>query len=136
VWGRGALDASTYLVTFNVLALARSSLGLWTFLAKEPPAVVLLERPYLPGQRLLSGFAWSPSLSLRTTAAHYGRTQLGRGVVALLADQPKDALVVPIVGSGRPAGEFLLCKPARARWRWLRRCAVHAIDIALAAALP
>ena len=135
-WGRGALDASTYLVTFNVLALARSSLGLWRILAKEPPAVVLLERPYLPGQGWLSGFAWSPSLSLRTTAAHYGRTQLGHGVLALLQDQPRDTLAVPIVGSGRRAGEFVLCEPARSRWRWLRRGAVHAIDIALAVALP
>lgn len=135
-WGRGALDASTYLVTFNVFALARSSLGVWTFMAKEPPAVVQLERPSLPGQGLLSGFAWSPSLSLRTTAGYYGRTQLGRGVAALLEDQPGDTLAVPIVGSGRRAGEFVLCEPARSRWRWLRRGAVHAIDIALAVALP
>ena len=41
-WGRGALDASTYLFTFNVLALARSSLGVVTFMSKAPPAVVLL----------------------------------------------------------------------------------------------
>jgi hypothetical protein len=135
-WGRGALDASTYLLTFNVLALAHSSLGVLTFVSKAPPAVVLLERPLLPGQEYLSGLALSPALSARTTVAYYGRAQLGRGVRAVLEEQTRDTLVVPVVGSGRPAGEFLECQPAQSRWRWLRRGAVHAIDIALAAALP
>jgi hypothetical protein len=135
-WGRGALDASTYLFTFNVLALAHSSLGVVSFMSKAPPAVVLLERPFMPGQEWLSGFAWSPALSVRTTVAYYGRAHLGRGVRAVLEDQTRDTLAVPVVGSGRPAGEFLVCQPAQSRWRWLRRGAVHAINISLAAALP
>ena len=140
-WGRGALDASTYLFTFNVLALAHSSLararaGVVTFMSKAPPALVLLERPFVPGQEWLSGFAWSPALSVPTTVAYYGRTHLGCGVRAVLEDQTRDTLAVPLVRSGRPAGEFLVCQPAQSRWRWLRRGAVHAIDIALAAALP
>ena len=132
-WGRGALDASTYLFTFNVLALAHSSLGVLTFMSKAPPAVVLLERPVLPGQEWLSGFALSPALSMRTVE-YYGRAQLGRGVRAVLEEETRDTLAVPVVGSGRPAGEFLVCQPAQSRWRWLRRGAVQAIDIALAAA--
>jgi surface antigen-like variable number repeat protein len=135
-WGRGALDASTYLFTFNVLALAHSSLGILTFMSKAPPAVVLLARPVVPGQEWLSGFALSPALSVRTTVGYYGRAQLGRGVRAVLEDQTRETLAVPVVGSGRPAGEFLMCQPAQSRWRWLRRGAVHALDIALAAALP
>jgi hypothetical protein len=136
-WGRGLLDASTYLVTFNVLALAHAPIGVLTFMSKAPPAVVVLERPYVPGQGWLSGFAVSPALSVRTTVEHYGRVQLGRGVRAVLADQPEDdTLAVPMVGSGRAAGEFVMCEPAPSRWRWLRRGAVHAIDIALAFSLP
>ena len=131
-WGRGALDASTYLFTFNVLALARSSLGIVTLMSKAPPAVVLLERPLLPGQEWLSGFALSPALSVRTTVAYYGRAHLGSGVRAVLEDETRDPLAVPVVGSGRPAGEFLVCQPAQSRWRWLRRGAVQAVDIALA----
>jgi Surface antigen variable number repeat len=134
-WGRGALDASTYLFTFNVLALAHSSLGAVTFMSKTPPAVVLLERPFLPGQEWLSGFALSPALSVRTTVAYYGRAQLGRGVRTVFEDETTDTLAVPVLGSGRPAGEFLVCQPTHSRWRWLRRGAVYAIDIALAAAL-
>jgi len=135
-WGRGALDASTYLVTFNALALAHSSLGVLAFMSKAPPAAVLLERPFVPGQEWLSGFALSPGLSVRTTVAYYGRAQLGRGVRTVLEDQTGETLAVPVVGSGRPAGGFLVCQPAQSRWRWLRRGAVHTIDIALAAALP
>jgi hypothetical protein len=54
----------------------------------------------------------------------------------VLKDQSSEALAVPIVGADRRAGAFLLCKPAKSRWRWLRRGAVHAIDIALAAGFP
>jgi hypothetical protein len=136
VWGRGALDASTYLLTFNLLALARPWLGALTFVTKAPPAVVLLERPSLPGQEWLSGFVLSPSLSVRRTVAHYGRTQLGRGVHAVLEDPSSDTVVVPVAGRGRPAAAFIVCEPAKSRWRWLRRGALHAIDIALAVALP
>jgi len=135
VWSRGAVGASTYLVTLDVLALARPSLGVLRVLSKAPP--VVLERPYLPGQEWLSGFAVSPQLSPWTTVAHYGRTHVGRGLHALLDDQSQQALAVPVAGAGRPAGEFLVCEPEESRWRWLRRGAVHAIDFALgAAALP
>jgi len=134
VWGRGALDASTYLLTFNVLSLARS-FGVLTFIP-APAAMVLLERPSLPGQEWLSGFAVSPALSVRSTVASYARAQLGRSVRAVVQVQSREMLAVPVVGSKRPAGEFLMCQPAPSRWRWLRRGAAHAIDIALAAAVP
>jgi len=98
--------------------------------------VLLLERQFVPGQEWLSGFALSPALSVRTTVAYYGRAHLGRGVRAVLEDETRDTLAVPVVGSGRPPGEILVCQPAQSPWRWLRRGAVHAIDIALAAALP
>ena len=135
MWGRGAFDVSTYLLTFNLFGLIRSSRVL-TLMTKAPPAAVLLERPSLPGQEWLSGFAVSPSLAVRPTVAYYGRTQLGRLVGAVLEDQQTGPMVVPLVGIGRPAGEFIVCEPAKARWRWLRSGALHAIDIALAAALP
>lgn len=135
-WGRGLMDASTYLVTFNVLALARPPLGIVTWMSKAPPAVVLLERPSLPGREWLSGFAVSPAVSVQTTAAYYGRVQLGRGMRALFQNQASETLAVPVVGSARRPGEFLVCQPAQSRWRWLRRGAIHALDIALAATLP
>ena len=134
-WSRSAVGVSTYLVTVNVLALARPSLGVLKVLSKTPPAV-LLERPYLPGQEWLSGLAVSPQLSPWTTAAHYGRTHVGRGLHGLLDEQPVQTLAVPIVGAGRAEGEFLVCEPEKSRWRWLRKSAAYAIDVALGAALP
>jgi hypothetical protein len=136
-WGRSALDGSTYLVTFNVLALATSSLGLLAFLPAPPPAGVLLQRPYLPGQGWLSGFELSPAFSMRSTVAHYGRAQLAHGMRQVL-ESPEEKLAIPVADGGPRAqiGEVLVCHPPRSRWRWLRRGAVHAIDIALAAALP
>jgi hypothetical protein len=136
MWGRGVLDASTYLVTFNVLALATPSLGVLKLFSKAPPAVVLLERPYLYGQDWLSGIAWAPSLSARTLTAYYGREHLDRGVRALLEDPARDMLAVPVVGGNRPRGEFIGCQPPKSRWRWLRLGAPRAIDIALATVLP
>jgi len=134
VWSRGVVGASTYLVTLNVLALAAPSLGVLRILSKAPP--VVLERPYLPGQEWLSGFAVSPRLSPWTTVAHYGRTHVGRGLHTLLDDESKQTLAVPVVGAGRPEGEFVVCEAEESRWRWLRRGAVYAIDIALGAAGP
>ena len=132
--GRDALDASTYRFTFNVLALAQSSLRALTFMSRTAP--VLLERPYLPGQGWISGFAVSPALSIWSSVAPYLRAQLGRGVHAMLEDHSRETLTVPLVDGSRPAEEYVVCTPPRSRWRWLRRGAIHAIDIALATALP
>ena len=135
-WGRGILDASTYYVTFNLLGLARPLLGVLPLLSKAPPAVIALERPYLPGQGLLSGFALSPQLSPRSTIAHYGRTQLSRLVGAALDVTGTESLAVPITGSGRAPGELLVCTPPKPKLWWLRRGVLQAADVVLAVALP
>lgn len=135
-WGRGLIDASTYYVTFNLLGLVRPLLGVLPLLSKAPPAAVALERPYLPGQGLLSGFALSPQLSPRTTIAHYGRTQLSRLLRASLEETPSEPLVVPITGSSRAAGEQLVCAPPKPKLWWLRRGVVQVADVVLAVVLP
>jgi hypothetical protein len=135
-WGRGLIDASTYYVTFNVLGLARPLLGVLPFLSKAPPAVIAIERPYLPGQGLLSGFALSPQLSAGATIGHYGRTQLSRLVRSGLQELPAEALAVPVTGSGAAPGEVLVCTPPRPGAWWLRRGVVVAADLVLAIVLP
>ena len=64
-WGRGVFAATTYFVSLNVAGFAKP------FLA--------LQRPVIPGQELLSGFAVSPALSPRAMLMHYGRTHLAHG---------------------------------------------------------
>ena len=69
-WGRGVFEATTYFVSFNVAGFAKP------FLA--------LQRPVIPGQELLSGFAVSPALSPRAMLMHYGRTHLAHGIGTIL----------------------------------------------------
>ena len=115
-WGRGAFEASTYFVTFNVIGFV--------------PALV---RPVIPGQEWLSGFAISPAMSPRAMAAQYGGSHLARGVSALLDEVPREPLVVPVIG-GSPSGEpVLACHPPKSRLWWLRRGAGIAVNLALAA---
>ena len=102
-WGRGVFEASTYFVTFNVIGFV--------------PALV---RPVIPGQELLSGFVISPKLSPRTMLTHYGTTHLARGVGALLAEEEREPIVIPV--SGR---EPLVCHPSKARLWWLKRASQY-----------
>ena len=131
-WGRGVLDASTYYLTFNLLGLARPLLNVLPLISSAPPAVFAVERPYLPGQGLLSGFAVSPQLSPRATIAHYGRTQLSRALRGTLDEPIHEPLAVPIRGGAGADGELLVCAPPRPRWWWLRRGVLQATELALA----
>ena len=72
-WGRGVLEASTYVVRLNLL-------GFVLPIAKAAP--LALERPVVAGQEWLSGFSVPSDLSPRAMLMHYGRTHLGRGVEA------------------------------------------------------
>ena len=98
--------------------------------------LLALERPVLPGQEWLSGFAISPMLSPRGMLTHYGRTHLAHTVGATLNGPVLETLGVPVTADGDLQAEPLLCKPPTPRLLWLRRGAAAAIDIALAALIP
>jgi hypothetical protein len=134
-WGRGVLEMSTYYVSFNLFGLAKPLLSVLPF-ASKADAIVALERPYLPGQGLLSGFAWAPTMTAQSTLVRYGRQHLARGVRAALDAEIGALLVVPVSGEGRPAGEVLVCDPPGPRLRWLRRGAALAADLVFAVLLP
>src|SRR5688572_20959517 len=121
-WGRGIFEAATYFVSLNLTGFAKP------FLA--------LERPVIPGQEWLSGFAISPALSPRGMPTHYGRTQLAHGIGAVLDVEMPDALAVPVTSGGRLKDEPLICRPPVPRLWWLRRGAAVAVNVALAAAIP
>jgi hypothetical protein len=121
-WGRGILEATTYVVSLNVAGFAKP------FLA--------LQRPLIPGQELLSGFAVSPALSPRAMLLHYGRTHLTRGIGTILDGEWFDPLAVPVSSAGPLAAEPLICVPPKPRlWR-LRRGAAAVGNVALAALIP
>ena len=121
-WGRGIFETATYFVSLNVAGFATP------FLA--------LERPVIPGQELLSGFAVSPALSPRAMLMHYGRTHLAHGIGARLEGQARDPLTVPVTSAGRLEDEPLVCVPSKPRLWWLRRGAAVAVNVALAALIP
>jgi hypothetical protein len=124
-WGRALFDASTYVVTFNVLGFVGP-------FAKVFP--LTLERPVLPGQELSSGFAMSPSP--RAMLAHYGRAHLARGMRALLDKQRADPLVMPVPSGGQQQGGVLVCDPPRPRLWWLRRGGAMAANLVLSGLMP
>jgi hypothetical protein len=105
-WGRGIFEATTYLVSINVAGFAQP--------------FVALERPVIPGQQLLSGFAVSPPLSSRAMLMHYGRTHLAAGISAMLDGEVHDPLVVPVTLAGQRQDEPLVCVPPKRRLWWLR----------------
>ena len=118
-WGRGIFEATTYFVSLNVAGFAKPFL--------------VLERPVIPGQQLLSGFAVSPALSARAMLMHYGRTHLAHGISAMLDGEVHDPLAVPVTSAGRLQDEPLVCVPPKPRLWWLRRGAAAAVNVALAA---
>jgi Surface antigen variable number repeat len=116
-WGRGIFEATTYVVSLNVTGFAKP------FLA--------LERPVIPGQELLSGFAISPALSKRAMVLHYGSTHLAHGIGALLDYEADEPLAVPVSSAGQPKDEPLICLPPKPRLWWLRRGAAAAVNMGL-----
>ena len=121
-WGRGIFEAATYFVSLNVAGFATP------FLA--------LERPVIPGQEWLSGFAISPALSPRGMLMHYGRTHVAHGIGGWLQVELDDALALPVVSEGRLKDEPLICRPPAPRLLWLRRGAAVAANVALSALIP
>jgi hypothetical protein len=106
----------------------------------SPPALLVLERPYLPGQALLSGFALSPQLSAPRLLTGYGLTHLGRVAQAALIGEPPDSsgLLIPIsgrhaggVGGGFEDASFLICNPPARSHQRLRRGAALAAGLVL-----
>lgn len=121
-WGRGVFEATTYFVSLNVAGFATP------FLA--------LQRPVIPGQELLSGFALSPVLSPREMLMHYGRTHLAHGIGTLLDGEWTDPLAVRVTSAGSLEAEPLICVPPKPRLWWLRRGAAVVSNVALAAVIP
>ena len=116
-WGRATFEATTYFVSFNVTGFAKP------FLA--------LERPLIPGQWLLSGFAVSPALSPQTMLMHYARTHARHAIGAMLEGEVHDPLAVPVTAAGQRQNEPLICVPPKPRFWWLRRGVAVAVNVAL-----
>lgn len=121
-WGRGVFEAATYFVSLNVAGFAKP------FLA--------LQRPVIPGQELVSGFAISPALSPRAMLMHYGRTHVAHRIGTVLDGERNDQLTVPVMSAGPLEVEPIICVPPKPRLWWLRRGASIVGNMALAGLIP
>lgn len=116
-WGRGVFEAATYFLSLNMTGFAKPLLA--------------LQRPIVPGQEWLSGFAITPAISPRAMLASYGRTHLAHSIAGLLDGSVQEPLVLPVRSPGRLDAEPLVCEPASGRLRWLRGIAATAVRIAI-----
>jgi hypothetical protein len=106
-WGRNVFEASTYAVTLNLIGIPKL----------VPSFALVLERPYVPGQALLSGFAISPRLSMPAMVTSYGLTHLGRAAREMLEEEPRS--------------DLLFCEARKPRLWWLRRGGQFLLDAML-----
>jgi surface antigen-like variable number repeat protein len=145
-WGRGIFEASTYYLTFSVTGFSNPLIRLLPIrIRPSPPALLVLERPYVAGQALLSGFAFSPQLSAPRLLAGYGLTHLDRmAQAALIGELPGSSeLLIPIsgrhtsgVGGGSEEASFVICNPPAPSHRRLRRAGAVAAGLVLGAFRP
>jgi surface antigen-like variable number repeat protein len=145
-WGRGIFEASTYYLTFSAVGFSNPLIRLLPIrITPSPPALLVLERPYLPGQALLSGFAFSPQLSAPRLLAGYGLTHLDRvAQAALIGKLPGSSdLLIPIswrhmsgVGGGSAEASFLICNPPARSHQRLRHGAAIAAGLVLGSFRP
>jgi hypothetical protein len=145
-WGRGIFEASTYYLTFSVIGWSNPLIRLLPMRVRpSPPALLVLERPYVPGQALFSGFALSPQLSARRLLAGYGLTHLDPVAQAALIGEPPESsgLLVPISGR-HPSGmsgeseqaSFLICNPRARSHQRIRRAGALAAGLLVGALRP
>ena len=145
-WGRGIFETSTYYLTFSATGFSNPLIRLLPIRVRpSPPALLILERPYLPGQALSSGFALSPQLSARRLLAGYGLTHLDRIAQAALIGEPSDSsdLLIPIsgrqtsgVGGLSEEVSLLICNPRAPSHPRLRRGAALAAGLVIGSLRP
>ena len=121
-WGRGVFEATTYFVSLHLAGFAKPYLA--------------LQRPVIPGQELLSGFAVSPGLSTEKMLMHYGRTHLTHGMGTVLDGEWIEPLAVSVTSARAPAAKPLIGVLPKSRLWWLRRGGAAVANVALAALIP
>src|SRR6185436_10360933 len=132
-------------VTFSLTGFVNPVARLLPTGNRSARRLLVLERPYLPGQGLFSGFEVSPQLSASSMLASYGFKHLDNSTRAMLIGKQIDdsGLLVPVLRPHRSGADrgleearFLICKPPPPHHQWLHRVAAMAADLALNAYRP
>jgi outer membrane protein insertion porin family len=123
-WGRGVLELSTYTLSLNLMLFAKPAAALLPFLPNRRfIRFVTVERPLLPGQPFLSGFAIAPGLGWQGMLAGYGVSQTRNLLQGLLQTDRAVTpdLLVTVTRQGREG--TLRCEPPQVRLDRVRQMA-------------
>jgi outer membrane protein assembly factor BamA len=129
-WGAGVLEASTYIASFSLLAQADPISRLLTGSSRRMLPVLAIQRPFTPGEGWKSGFTIAPQFGWKSMALSYGTTQLRERMVPWLQGNEAFTPALPVPVERENGEAVLLCEPADARLRWLRKGAAVALQFA------
>ena len=120
-WGSGIFELATYSASISVFAFAHPILPLLALSPKRPLLPVLvLARPFSPGEAWQSGFSIAPELGWKASALTYPATQVQQRLLPVLAGNRGLIPDLPVTVEG-PNGEgVMLCEPPEPRFRTLR----------------
>jgi hypothetical protein len=127
-WGRGLLELSTYSVAVGVFAFGHPLLPILNAPKAFTP-ILVLQRPFMPGEGWMSGLTWAPQLGWKNTAIGYGTTQVQQRVGPLIAGERG---IVPdlSVTVERPEGDAVMsCEPPKPRLGPLRTAGTVALHL-------
>lgn len=129
-WGRGLVELSTYTVSLNLMLFAKPMGALIPFLPNRRfLQFVTIERPLLPGDRLLSGFAITPQFGWQGMLAGYGMSQTRSFLHGLLGTDRARAPELPVTVAHEGREGVMSCSPPRPRFDRVRRVAGAAINV-------
>ena len=135
-WGRSAFELATYSVSINFILFPKPLGSLLPFLPNKRFITLLsIERPSLPGQRVVSGFTVAPQFGWQGLAASYGMSQTRTLLSPLLQTgrdfQPALPVTIERVGSDEPGGAGVMyCTLPKTKLDWARQIAGTAVSAA------
>jgi hypothetical protein len=128
-WGRNIFELSTYTASVSFMAFAPMSrlIGLPGLLPNKTfLALAVLQRPVLPGQKLLSGFTIAPQLGWQAMLLGYGvshaRDLFGGMLEGERAITPTLPVTVARAGDSTAASEGMMyCELPKTPWDRVRQ---------------
>ena len=126
-WGRGLFELSSYTASLSLLAFVHPIVPVTGLLNKRFLPLLMIRRPFLPGEGWKSGFLIAPQLGWQGMAINYGTTQLQARLLGLLEGSRAYTPDLPVTVEG-PGGEgMMLCEAPKPRMQTLRKAASMAI---------
>jgi len=129
-WGRGLMELSTYTASLNLMLLAKPLGGLIPFLPNRRfIQFVTIERPLLPGERLLSGFAITPQFGWQGMVAGYGMSQTRSFLHGILGTDRARAPALSVTVSHEGREGVMSCEAPKPRFDRIRQIAGAGVNV-------